>query len=60
MKRHHLPALFTLGLLATIAVLELRNAYEEGRDCRERGGVIVESDASVESSPELKLCTADY
>jgi hypothetical protein len=60
MKRHHLPALFTIGLLATIAVLELRHAYDEGRECRDRGGIVIERDASVESSAELKFCTADY
>ena len=60
MKRHFLPALFTIGLLAAIAALQLRHAYDEGLDCRQRGGVIIERDASAEPSAQLKLCTADY
>ncbi len=60
MKRHYLPALVTLGLLITLAVLRLRHAYDEGRECRERGGVIIEGDAIVEGSTQARLCTADY
>lgn len=60
MKRHHLPALVTIGLLATLAVLQLRHAYGQARDCRDRGGVIIESDPYVEPPTGMKLCTADY
>ena len=59
MKRHYLPALLTIGLLATLAAMELRHAYDEGRRCRERGGVDIESDDSGNAIPE-KSCTADY
>lgn len=49
-----------IGLIATCAAITMHHAYEEGRDCRSRGGVIIESDANDDTAPAAKACTADY
>ena len=60
MKRYHIPALVMIGVIATCAAITLHHAYEEGRDCRSRGGVIIESDANDDTAVATKACTADY
>ena len=60
MKRYHLPALLAVALIATCAAIGLREAYQEGVECRARGGVIIESDASSDTATDAKFCTVDY
>ena len=60
MKRQYLPALLLIGVIFTCATISVRRAYEEGRECAERGGVIIELDVSADVPPDTKTCTADY
>ena len=59
MKRHHIPALLMIALIASCAAMTLHRAYEEGLECRARNGVLIESDKDDDTSP-AKSCTADY